>query len=265
MNVIIITTISFYSVLWYVYLHKKTRIRLNYLYKDNLVNIALSCMIYLYLMECLYDSKVLTILVLLLLIPSMSVILTLLRFYRTPFRKMRATDDEIVSPADGNIIYITKIEKGDIPISIKKGVVAKLEEFTNTGLLDTPCWLIGINMTPFDVHKNCAPVDGDIVLNKHFNGEYLSLKHAEALIRNERNTIVINNKRGKVGVVQTASRLVRRIVTYKNVGDIVQKGDWFGMIKFGSQVDVILPIDCEILIELKQQVYAKKSVIAKWH
>ena len=119
-------------------------------------------------------------------------------------------------------------------------------------------------MTPLDVHKNCAPVEGKIVLNKHFDGEFLSLKHEEALRRNQRNTIVIDNPRGKVGVVQTASRLVRRIVTYKKENDTVSKGEWYGMIKFGSQVDLIIPASCKVMAAIGQQVYARKTLIAKW-
>jgi phosphatidylserine decarboxylase len=173
-------------------------------------------------------------------------------------------EDGIVSPADGNIIYIKKIEQGEEPISVKNGKEATLFEFANTGVIDRPCWLIGINMTPFDVHKNCAPVEGQIELNKHFDGEFLSLKHEEALRRNERNTIIIDNPRGKVGVVQTASKLVRRIVTYKKEYDFVSKGEWFGMIKFGSQVDLIIPASCKVMAIIGQQVYAKQTLIAKW-
>jgi phosphatidylserine decarboxylase len=172
--------------------------------------------------------------------------------------------DGIVSPADGKIIYIKRIDSGEIPISVKNGRKATLSEFANTGILDYPCWLIGINMTPFDVHRNCAPVDGRIILNRHYDGEFLSLKHQDALARNERNTIVIENPKGKIGVVQTASRLVRRIVTYKSEGESVSKGEWFGMIKFGSQVDLIIPAYCKVNVNLKQQVYAMNTLMAEW-
>ena len=148
-------------------------------------------------------------------------------------------------------------------MSVKNGVTAKLDEFLNTGIMDYPCWIIGINMTPFDVHKNCAPLDGEIILNKHYDGDFLSLKNENALIRNERNTIILDTKIGKIGVVQTASRLVRRIVTYKKEGESLSKGEWFGMIKFGSQVDLILPATCKINVQIKEQVYAKKTIISK--
>ena len=259
----VLLTIAIYSTLVYLYLHKKTHISLSYLYKDNIINIIASSAIIYSILFYLNIPTWLFYLVLLGIVPSMCVFISALRFYRVPLRKVNAKENEIVSPADGNIIYIKKIESGEIPISVKNGVSAKLSEFANTGILDYPCWLIGINMTPFDVHRNCAPLDGEIILNKHFDGEFLSLKHEEALVRNERNTTVLNTKIGKVGIVQTASRLVRRIVTYKKEGESLKQGEWFGMIKFGSQVDLIIPATCKVNVKLKDQVYAKKTIIAE--
>lgn len=264
MKLIIIIAIVVYSTLLYCYLHKKTHISLNYLYKDNLLNIVVSCSLILQIILQEWATPWLILLSIFVSIPAICILLTMLRFYRIPFRKTNMNSDGIVSPADGNIIYIKRIDSGVIPISVKNGRKATLNEFTNTGILDYPCWLIGINMTPFDVHKNCAPVSGNLILNEHFNGEFLSLKHDEALARNERNTIVIDHPNGKVGVVQTASRRVRRIVTYKSVGDQLSKGEWFGMIKFGSQVDLIIPASCKVNVILEEQVYAKKTLIAEW-
>jgi phosphatidylserine decarboxylase len=264
MNYFIFLPIVVYSTALYAFLHKKTHIRLCYLYKDNILNIVLSYLISLFYHLQFSGSTLLTTGFILALTPTCLVAISILRFYRTPFRKVNQEKNGIVSPADGNIIYIKEIKAGEVPISVKNGRHATLKEFTQTGLLDYPCWLIGINMTPFDVHKNCAPVEGKLILNKHIDGEFLSLKCEDSLIRNERNSIVLDTPRGKVGVVQTASRMVRRIVTYKQEGNMLQKGEWYGMIKFGSQVDLIIPTSCKINVELKQQVYAKKTLIANW-
>lgn len=70
-------------------------------------------------------------------------------------------------------------------------MINEIMELTKTDLLSSPCWLIGINMTPWDVHKNCSPIDGKIILNKHTDGSFLSLKNFNAITRNERNTYVI--------------------------------------------------------------------------
>jgi phosphatidylserine decarboxylase len=188
----------------------------------------------------------------------------MIRFWQTPNRKVRALPNEIVSPADGNVIYIKEIASGEMPISIKNGLKATLTELSGTDILNQPSWLIGINMTPFDVHKNCAPVSGLIVLNKHINGEFLSLKHPEAILRNERNTLVIQTENKEhFGIIQTSSKLVRRIDSYVNVNEPIIQGKWFGMIRFGSQVDLILPKQYLPNIQLGQQIFAATTIIAK--
>jgi len=198
------------------------------------------------------------------LIFGLSFTYTMIRFWRTPRRKVEASENEIISPADGNVLYVKRYERGEIPISIKKGLKANLTELTTVPILDKEAyWLVGINMTPFDVHKNCAPVDGEIVLNKHIKGEFLSLKAPDAVLRNERNTLVIKNKENDFfGIVQTSSKLVKRIDSYVKTGQNIEKGAWFGMIRFGSQVDVIIPIKYDIKVEVGQQIYAVNSIIA---
>ncbi|MBN1250647.1 MAG: phosphatidylserine decarboxylase family protein [Bacteroidales bacterium] len=250
------------STVLFLYLNYKAKVELKYLLIDNLIVAAFATVIsalfnfsYLHNLNYTYILNIVTV-------PTVLVIGVLIRFYRVPYRKTKATADDIVSPADGNVIYIKRIEAKDIPIAIKNGEISKLEELTNTDILDTPCWLIGINMTPFDVHKNSAPISGKITLNKHFDGKYLSLKEAKSEVENERNTIVIDNGKIKVGVVQIASKKVRRVVTYFKEGQSIDRGDWFGMIKFGSQVDVIIPVNYQIELNLKDQVYAGRTIIA---
>lgn len=196
------------------------------------------------------------------LVVAVGYAVTMIRFWRTPTRKVTAKENEIVSPADGNVIYIKRIESNETPISIKNGMINEITELTKTDLLSSPCWLIGINMTPWDVHKNCSPIDGEIILNKHTDGSFLSLKNFNAITQNERNTYVIKGHDYSVGVVQIASKGVRRIDSYVSDGAVVNKGCWLGMIRFGSQVDVILPYDCGVKIKLGEQIYAAKTIIA---
>ena len=247
------------SSLMYVYLHRKTHISLAYLYKDNLIVIAIVSAL-VYWLATAISWWILPIAAG--LVPTVGLLLTMVRFFRFPLRKPVKDEKAIISPADGNIIYIKRIENGDVPMSTKEGVTATLSEFANVEL-NYPCWIIGINMTPFDVHRNATPIAGKLIMNKHFDGKFLSLKYPNAIAQNERNTIVIDNGRHLVGVVQTASKLVKRIVTYKKVGEHVDQCEWFGMIKFGSQVDVIIPCDYEILVDLKQQIYTRKTVLAR--
>jgi phosphatidylserine decarboxylase len=252
------------STLLYLYLHRKTRISMKYLYIDNVGVILLSAMTA-YLLGTLLPDAWNWIHYLLNpgLVVGIAFAFTMIRFWRTPKRKITAGEEDIVCPADGNVIYITRVEAGEVPVSIKGRRYSRLEELTKTDLLEKPCWLVGINMTPFDVHKNCAPIDGKVILNQHFDGKFLSLKDDEALTENERNTYVIGNEKLRVGIVQIASRLVRRIDSYVEQGATVKKGDWLGMIRFGSQVDVIIPIEYEINVQLKEQTYAGITILAK--
>lgn len=251
------------STLTYLYLHKKTRISLKFLYIDNLIVIILSFSTS-YLIYRLIPENYFWLLFIIapIMVVGFAFSLTMVRFWRTPNRKIKATEHELISPADGNILYIKKVEKGEVPISIKKGLEAKLAEITQTDILETPCWLIGINMTPFDVHKNCSPIKGIILLNKHISGKFLSLKEPKAIVENERNTLVIKNDKMTIGIVQTASKLVRRIDSYVEEGNTIEKGEWFGMIRFGSQVDLIIPASCEIKVKIGQQIFAKTTIIA---
>lgn len=246
------------SITMYCYLHKKTHISLSYLYKDNLLECVLSALLTVW---CISVWGIWATLIGCISVPVLGLLLTMIRFFRFPLRKLVQKENAIISPADGNIIYIKRIEKGDIPMSTKEGVTATLQEFTNVDM-DYPCIIIGINMTPFDVHRNATPIAGRVVMNQHFDGETLSLKNPAAIARNERNTIVLDNGRFRVGVVQTASRLVRRVVTNCKVGDIMEQGQWFGMIKFGSQVDVIIPANAHICVNIKEQVYVRKTILA---
>jgi phosphatidylserine decarboxylase len=186
----------------------------------------------------------------------------MIRFWRIPVRHSNSDPDSILSPADGKIIYIKQIETDQEAISVKKGRISRLAELTKTNLLTAPCWLIGINMTPFDVHKNAAPISGKIVLNLSRRGKFLSLKSPVSETENERHTLVIQNDKVQVGIVQIASRLVRRIDNYVKEGQMIGRGDWYGMIRFGSQVDLIIPSDFIIKVSLGNQVFAAKTIIA---
>ena len=167
--------------------------------------------------------------------------LLLWRFYRDPERVPPADKNVILSPADGEVIYVKKIEKGIIPFSDKKGKKFSLNDFVQSDVLPQGGYLIGIAMNYLDVHVNRAPIGGRISLLKHIRGSFLSLKKKEAVIQNERNLIVIDNEYIKLGIVQIASRLVRKIVPFIQEGQDIQKGERIGAIRFGSQVDLVLP------------------------
>lgn len=184
-------------------------------------------------------------------------------FYRDPKRNPPLNKNLILAPADGKIKYIRKIEKGSFPFSEKNGRVIRLTEFVGSGLVPETGYIIGIVMSVLDVHVNRAPVAGTVIFAKHTSGLYLSLKKFEAFIQNERAAYLIDTGEYVFGVVMIASRIVRKIVEYKKEGDNVVAGERIGMIKFGSQTDLIVPSIVTITVREGDQVYAGETVLCK--
>jgi len=263
MKILIPTAVIFlYSTLVYLYLIKKTGIRYRFLFIDNIL-VGTVTLIVIILALFTINNPVPTYLAIIFLVPGLAFLLTMIRFWRIPVRRSNEDQGCILSPADGKIIYIRRIISAEKAFSVKRGRISKLRELTGTDLLQFPCWLIGINMTPFDVHKNAAPVSGRIIFNKHIKGKFLSLKNHDSETENERHSLVIRNEKVSIGVVQIASRLVRRIDNYVEIGQHINRGEWYGMIRFGSQVDLIIPSDLGLEIKTGTQVFAGKTIIAR--
>lgn len=188
-------------------------------------------------------------------------------FYRDPERTPPEGKNIIVSPADSKVLYIKNIKRGEIPFSKKKGKECKLSELMKTDFLPNgEAYQIGIMMTYLDVHRVRAPINGRIHFIKHVPGKFISLKKEEAIFINERVTTIIENSELKIAVVQIASRLVRRILPYVKIGQEVKIGERIGIIKFGSQVDLLIPKAPGIKICVKpgDKVKAGVSIIADY-
>lgn len=186
------------------------------------------------------------------------------RFYRDPDRQVPQRDDVVVSPADGEVIYVRRSHGGVLPVSNKHGRSYALTELTKTPLQDDEAVVIGIAMNFSDVHVNRAPIAGRVALRRHFPGRFGSLRRAETVFENERATTVIDGSRFQVAVVQIASRLVRQIVGFVREGEALTLGQRFGMIRLGSQVDLVLPAreDVQITTRVGERVRAGESVLA---
>jgi len=193
-------------------------------------------------------------------------VVLLIRFYRDPDRVPPERENIIVAPADGVIKYVKHIEKGNIPSSSKGKESVRLSESLLNILPDGQGYLIGIGMSFLDVHVTRAAIAGKVTYLEHIPGAFCSLKRDDAPYRNERLIEVIENDRFKIGLIQIASRLVRRIVAYVREGDELDLGQRMGMIKFGSQVDIVLPNleDLKVKVSVADQVYAGISVIADY-
>jgi phosphatidylserine decarboxylase len=187
------------------------------------------------------------------------------RFYRDPKRTVPAGDGLIVSPAEGRVLYVKRSERGQLPVSIKNGRQATLTELMKTPFYSDEAWVVGIGMSLLDVHVNRAPVGGRVIFRKHFPGQFGSLRSPERILDNERATLIVKSGDIEVGVVQIASRLVRQIVSFVEVGEELHIGQRIGAIRLGSQVDVVMPArpDLGIKVQVGQEVCAGETVLAK--
>jgi phosphatidylserine decarboxylase len=186
------------------------------------------------------------------------------RFYRDPERTPPDRDDVVLSPADGEVIYVYESRHGVLPTAAKSGRRYTLRELVKTSLAATDATVIGIALNFLDVHVNRAPIAGRVALQQRHGGPFRSLRKLESVFDNERVTIVIEKNGFEVAVVLIASRLVRRIVELVHEGDAVGLGQRIGAIRFGSQVDVVVPhtTGFRLLARTGQRVVAGESVLA---
>jgi phosphatidylserine decarboxylase len=187
-------------------------------------------------------------------------------FYRDPERIGPSDPGLVVSPADGTVLYVRQFSGGEVPPIVKHGVALDLGELARIDVGDTG-HVVGIGMHLANVHVNRAPVAGRVSSLGHVPGQFVSLRREGATTLNERFTTVIDGDRVRVVVVQIASRLVRRIESYLKVGEMVARSQRIGIIKFGSQVDVILPesADLELVVRPGDIVRAGVSTLAIVH
>lgn len=262
--IIILSTFLLSSAL-FIFWVAKGGFNKKYLYADNTVLAIIASLINVFIMSLInVPLWFMTPFISGIVVLTLFIVLFLFRFFRNPERVIPGGRNDIVSPADGRVIYIKELEKDQIPVSVKRKNIANISEITKTEILEQPCYLIGIAMTLFDVHYNRAPIDGKIILIKHTPGTAIGLNNPESTTNNERNTIVIERDDGvKAGVVQIAARFVDRCIVMNNESDQLHRGEIFGKIRWGSQADLIIPRNSEILVRESMQVYAGSTIIAR--
>lgn len=171
-----------------------------------------------------------------------ALLLFTLYFFRDPDRTTPQIKNGIISPADGKVITIMTVKE---------------DEFIGSEAIQ-----ISIFMSPLNVHVNRIPLSGQVKYFRYIKGEYLVAFDEKSSTRNERTLIGIDNGDFKVLFKQIAGFIARRIVCPLNVGDSVKVGERFGMIKFGSRVDVLIPISSSINVKLNDNVIAGETVLA---
>ena len=188
------------------------------------------------------------------------------RFYRDPEREIPDADDVIVSPADGEIVYVRESSGGVLPVASKQGRSYTLQELTRTPLHAQEAVVVGIAMSFLDVHVNRAPVAGKVTQLNHVPGLFGSLRDPRMVFENERTTTIIRHGTIDVAVVQIASRLVRQIASFVREGEDVALGQRIGVIRLGSQVDLVLPVGNGLVVLAKpgERVRAGTSIVGRW-
>lgn len=171
-------------------------------------------------------------------------LILILQFFRNPKRSTIANDNHVLSAVDGKVVVIEEVFE---------------KEVFNEKRIQ-----VSVFMSPINVHVTRYPIAGKVILSKYHPGKYLVAWHPKASEENERTTVVVENSTfGKVLYRQIAGALAKRIVNYAKIGDIVKQGADSGFIKFGSRVDIFLPLNSEIKVKLNQKVRGGESIIAE--
>ncbi len=175
---------------------------------------------------------------------TLGLLLFMISFFRIPKRKLTINDNKIICPADGKVVVIEE--------------VTEVEYFKDKRIQ------VSIFMSPANVHVNRNPMSGEVIYNKYHKGKYLVAWHPKSSTENERWSVVTKNNHGEILYKQIAGALAKRICNYTKVGEQVKQGDEYGFIKFGSRVDVLLPLNAKVEVALNQVVKGGVTVLASW-
>jgi phosphatidylserine decarboxylase len=168
----------------------------------------------------------------------------ILSFFRIPNREHTEGDDVIVAPCDGTVVVIEEVEA---------------DEYFKDRRLQ-----LSIFMSPLNVHVNRNPVSGEVLYSEYHKGKYLVAWHPKSSTENERHSVVYKLGEKEMLVKQIAGALAKRIVNYLKPGDAVRQGGEMGFIKFGSRVDLLLPLDTKVEVKMNQKVKGGVTILGRW-
>jgi phosphatidylserine decarboxylase len=185
-----------------------------------------------------------TVLGWLIFIGTFILLLFIVSFFRIPKRDHHQGETAIVAPCDGTVVVIEEVQP---------------DEYFSEKRLQ-----LSIFMSPLNVHVNRNPVSGEVLYSQYHKGKYLVAWHPKSSTDNERHSVVYRSGEREVLVKQIAGALAKRIVNYLKPGDVVEQGGEMGFIKFGSRVDLLLPLDTNITVKLNQKVQGGVTVLGTW-
>ena len=173
---------------------------------------------------------------------SLLMLLFIISFFRSPKRNCTVAHHQVICPADGKVVVI--------------------EEITDVEYFHDKRIQVSIFMSPANVHINRIPMTGEVEYSQYHKGKYLVAWHPKSSVENERHSVVIKSDSAEIMVKQIAGAVAKRIVNYLKVGQVVEQGAEMGFIKFGSRVDVLLPLGTELNVKLNQPVKGGITVLA---
>jgi phosphatidylserine decarboxylase len=188
-----------------------------------------------------FDTPVLTILI---SIVTLGLLIFIISFFRIPARALTKNENAIVAPADGKVVAIEEVQAD--------------EYFTDRRIQ------VSIFMSPLNVHVNRNPVSGEIMYSEYHKGKYLVAWHPKSSTENERHTVVYRKDGKEILIKQIAGALAKRIVNYVRAGQQVKQTDEMGFIKFGSRVDLLLPLNAKIKVKIGDKPKGGVTVVAEW-
>ncbi|MBN9298596.1 MAG: phosphatidylserine decarboxylase family protein [Filimonas sp.] len=178
-------------------------------------------------------------------IVTLGLFLFIVSFFRIPNRKLTIDDNKVICPADGKVVVIEEI--------------VDVEYFKDKRIQ------VSIFMSPANVHVNRNAMSGNVKYSQYHKGKYLVAWHPKSSTENERHSVVLENEKGIILVKQIAGALAKRICNYLTAGQQVKQGEEMGFIKFGSRVDVLLPVGTKVEVSLNQVVQGGVTVLASWN
>lgn len=178
----------------------------------------------------------------LLLVVLFGLLLFIISFFRIPHRTMTISENQVICPADGKVVVI--------------------EEITDVEYFKDRRLQVSIFMSPANVHVNRNPISGEVLYSQYHKGKYLVAWDPKSSTENERHSVVIRNGNTEILVKQIAGALAKRIVNYLQPGMKVKQNEELGFIKFGSRVDVLLPVGTRVNVSLNEHVKGGVTVLA---
>ena len=175
---------------------------------------------------------------------TLGLLLFLISFFRIPNRTLTINDQQLICPADGKVVVIEEVID---------------EEYFKDKRIQ-----VSIFMSPANVHVNRNPMSGEVVYNQYHKGKYLVAWHPKSSTENERWSVAVKNNYGTILYKQIAGALAKRICNYTTVGQQVKQCDEYGFIKFGSRVDILLPVGTKVNVSMNQVVKGGVTVLASW-